>query len=255
MSEYVVETQIFQGPLELLLHLIEQEELDITMVSLAEVTGQYLDYLAHMPHREPAEMAAFLDVAVQLVWIKSQALLPRPPSSEEDEVGEDLVQQLREFQHYKQVSQQLQGWMEEGRRAFGRLASPNLPNPKLVELENSTLQALLQAMEERFRELAVEKPRMTIPYRRRITLRSKARRIHDLLCLHERVPFYSLLAEDPTREDVVVTLWAVLEMFKRHWIVFEQEELFGPINICRHGGAIPEWQQGAEWWAELEDLG
>ncbi|MGC8874517.1 MAG: segregation and condensation protein A, partial [Chloroflexia bacterium] len=121
---YQVDLGIFQGPLDLLLHLIEKEELDITRVALAQVTDQYLDHIARMPRRDPAELSAFLVVAVKLLWIKAQALLPRPPSSEpeEEDDGEALLRQLQEYRRYKQAAQQLRTWMEEGRQEFGRLA-------------------------------------------------------------------------------------------------------------------------------------
>jgi segregation and condensation protein A len=255
-TAYVVELQVFQGPLDLLLHLIEKEELDITLVSLAQVTKQYLDYIEHMPRCSPAEISAFLVVAVKLLWIKSQALLPRPPilDEQDEDDGTDLVRQLQEFRHYKQVSQQLGHWLKAGRRTFGRLASPKLPTPKPAELENATVTALVEAIEQRLQELAAEKGPRPLAVPRRVTVKQKARHIHQLLQSSTAVPFSTLLAESPDREDVVVTLWAVLEMFKRRWLVFEQEELFGSVTIRRRSDDLAAWDRESEWWAELEDL-
>lgn len=251
---YVVELDVFAGPLDLLLYLIEREELDITRVALAQVANQYLAYLERMPRRDPAELSAFLVVAVKLLWIKSQALLPRPAgaeAAEEEEQAEDLVRQLQEYRRYKQAAEQLQAWWAEGRRAFGRQAGPPVLKPQVVELEGATLEALLSALQSRLAELAPPRPSHTLAVPHRVTLAEKARHIHRLLQQGE-VFFHVLLEQAPTREEVVVTLWAVLEMFKRRWIIVEQEELFGTIVIRRRSDA--DWNGGGEWWSELEDL-
>lgn len=250
---YVVELDVFTGPLDLLLHLIEKEELDITRVALARVTDQYLAYLGAMPRRDPAEMSAFLLVAVKLLWIKSQTLLPHPPAGTEveEEEAEDLVRQLQEYRRYKEVARQLQAWREAGRRSFGRVAAPPLPAPRLVELEGATLEALLAALQSRLEELAPQTTAHPLAVPHQVTLAEKARQIHMLLQQGE-VLFQNLLAQSPTSEEVVVTLWAVLELFKRGWITVEQEDLFGPIVIRRRRDA--DWNGGGEWWTELEDL-
>ena len=90
MSTYQIQLPVFEGPLDLLLHLVEREELDITTVALAQVTDQYLAYLTELERRQASELAEFLVVAAKLLLIKSRALLPRPPipSPEEEDVGE-----------------------------------------------------------------------------------------------------------------------------------------------------------------------
>ena len=107
---YRVNLPVFEGPLGLLLSLIEREELDITKVSLAQVTDQYLAYLEQIEQVRPEILADFLVVAAKLILIKSQALLPRPPviSPEgEADVGDDLVEQLRMYKQFKAAAAQL----------------------------------------------------------------------------------------------------------------------------------------------------
>ncbi len=252
---YIVELEVFAGPLDLLLHLIEKEELEITRVALARVTDQYLAYLERIPHRDLAEMSSFLVVAAQLLWIKSRALLPQSPVLEEEEdPGEDLMRQLEEFRRYKEAARQMQGWLEAGRRAFERLAPPPVPLARPAELENATLEALLTAIQQRLAELAAQERAHPLPLRRRITLAEKARQVRTLLRTRPLVHFADLLSQAPTREEVVVTLWTVLELFKRRWILFEQEELFGAIVIRERPDTTAAWDQQDEWWAELEDL-
>ncbi len=256
VSGYQVDLGIFQGPLDLLLRLIEKEELDITRIALARVTDQYLAYVARMARRDPAELSAFIVVAVKLLWIKAQALLPQPPRSvpEEEDEGEMLIRQLQEYRRYKEAARQLHVWLEEGRQEFGRLAPPLVP-PQPVVIDGATQEALIQALRRRLEELGEQDRALPLPVVRQVTLAEQARRIHALLREQERVPFQALLQAAPTREEVVVTLWAVLELFKRGWVLFEQEELFGPIFLSRRSDTAPEWDQRDAWWAELEELG
>ncbi len=253
---YVVETQEFRGPLDLLLHLIEKEEMDITRIALAQVTGQYLAYLSRMPRRDPAELSAFLWVAARLLWIKSRALLPRPPlavEEQEEEEAEDLVRRLQEYRRYRQAAAFLEGRLKAGWRSCDRVVASPLPISRPVELEGVGLGALLAALERRLAELAPAEEE-TRPAPIRVTLAEKARLIHERLRLFPEVSFQDLLAESPNREEVVITFWAVLELFKRCWILIEQEELFGPILIRRRSDTASVWESRTEWWSELEDL-
>src|SRR5450759_3239978 len=100
----------FEGPLDLLLYLIEREELDITKVSLAMVTGTYLEYIHLLVKLQVDQIADFLVMAAKLLLLKSQALLPRPPATMpegEEDVGDDLVKQLLLYKQYKEVAQTL----------------------------------------------------------------------------------------------------------------------------------------------------
>ena len=256
VAAYQVDIAAFQGPLDLLLQLIEKEELDITKIALAQVTDQYLAHLAQMPRRDLAELSAFLLIAAKLLWIKSQALLPRPPTAgeEAEDEGEDLVRQLQEYRRYKEAAQQMKEWIETGRRGFGRLAPPPLPVHRPAELEGATVTALFDAMLRRIQELTPPEGLHPLAVPREVTLVDRARRIHTVLQQRPRIYFHEVLEQAPSIEEVLVTLWAVLEMFKRRWITVEQEDVFGAIAICRRDDTAAEWAGGAAWWAELEDI-
>ena len=111
LGTYKVQTPVYEGPLDLLLSLIERAELDITTVSLASVTDQYLEHLRNVDQQKPDEISSFLVIATKLVQIKSEALLPRPPEREpgEEDPGEALVEQLKLYKRYKEIAV----WMEE----------------------------------------------------------------------------------------------------------------------------------------------
>ena len=137
---YTVQIPVYEGPLDLLLQLIEHAELDITAVSLAEVTDQYLAHIHAM--QVPAdEISAFLVVAAKLLQIKSEALLPRPPVHEggEANLGEALAQQLRIYKRFKELATWLDGRTELHLRTFLRVAPP----PKIeshLDLSDITLE-------------------------------------------------------------------------------------------------------------------
>ena len=114
---YKVQTPDYEGPLDLLLSLIERSELNITSISLASVTDQYLSYLHGLEQMKPDEISAFLVIAAKLVQIKSEALLPRPPEREpgEEDPGVSLIEQLILYKRYKEVA----GWMVDLQKKTG----------------------------------------------------------------------------------------------------------------------------------------
>src|SRR5512137_1534021 len=150
-ARYQVDLPLFQGPLDLLLHLIEQEELDITKVALAQVTDQYLAYLAVLQEVEAEFLTDFLVIAAKLLLIKSQALLPKPPASlaagEEEDLGEQLARQLLAYKRYKEAAQTLRQREDAGLRTFVRVAPPPKIEPRL-SLDDVTLDDLLVAVQQ-----------------------------------------------------------------------------------------------------------
>ena len=124
---YTVSTAVFEGPFDLLLQLIEREKLDISTVSLAQVADQFLAHVRQIELVAPDLLADFLVVAVKLVWIKSRLLLPQPipPLDEEEEdPGEALARQLREYKRFKEAAQSLRLIEETGGHTYLRSAPP-----------------------------------------------------------------------------------------------------------------------------------
>src|SRR5215208_4201531 len=136
---YNVHTPVYEGPLDLLLNLIERAELDITSVSLAMVTDQYLAYIRSLEQMNADEISAFLVIAAKLLQIKSEALLPRPPSRAiaEEDLGRSLVDQLKLYKRYKEIGIWLHERQESNLRTFLRIAPPPRVEPKL-DLSNLT---------------------------------------------------------------------------------------------------------------------
>ncbi len=237
-STYHVHLAVFEGPLDLLLHLIEQQELDITAVSLTQVTDQYLSYLRLVQQVRPDDLADFVRIAARLLLIKSRALLPRPPAKgveqeEDEDVGEELVRRLREYRRFKWVAQMLQERERRGMRAYTRTTTPPpVPQPRLSP-DDVSLAGLIASL----RELLSAEDTDTTPgiHPFTITIDDKIARIVELLQAYQTLTF-DLLLDDPTsREEIIVSLLAVLEMIRARRIAVRQEKLFGPIIIAPVG--------------------
>lgn len=241
---YQVQLPVFEGPLDLLLHLIEEQELDITKVSLAQVTQDYLDYLGSAETIDPDHLADFLVVAAKLIYIKSTVLLPQPVSledEEEEDVGDDLVRQLRLYKQFKDIAGHLHTLEEQGYRAFLRVAPPPVL-PKKVDLDGITLDDLLQAVREALEVLPPAPPVNNVVAPIIITVDEKIALIRKQLSRKERVSFRQLVRQARSRVEVIVTFLAVLEMMKRQMIDARQEQLFGDVLIVPAEPAQPARQ-------------
>jgi len=247
-GNYSVTTPVYEGPLDLLLQLIERAELDITAVSLAQVTEQYLEYIHQM--LVPAEeISAFLVVAAKLLQIKSEALLPRAPTREvgEEDIGEALARQLRIYKRFKELA----GWLEDrvnrNLRTYLRVAPPPKVESRL-DLSNITLADLMSAAEDIFAEEAEKESLGTIISAPRITIREKITLIAEHLGKSKNATFRGLLGREPTRLEIVVTFLALLELVKRYRVSARQEALFSDIQIEK----MEEWGANDELEIEFE---
>lgn len=245
-DSYQVRLPDFEGPLDLLLQLIEREKLDIEAVSLALVTDQFLDYVRHMEDVQAAQLADFLVVAVKLVWIKSRLLLPHGrPSMDDEEEEEDpaeaLARQLREYKRFKEAAQALRIIEEEGLHTYSRVAPPPELQQRL-EPSGGVLEELLAAARAAFAALdaaPVEIPRgMVVPFN--LTIQDQIVHIRQVTSAAQRVTFRGLLSRAQHRLEIIVTLLAVLELIKRQQIQVSQEGAFGEIYIEGVPGAEPD---------------
>lgn len=246
---YTFRTSVYEGPLDLLLSLIERAELDVTAVALANVTDQYLAYINSLEQVNPDEISAFLLIAAKLLQIKSEALLPRPPSREhgEEDVGQALVDQLKLYKRYKEIGGWMHGRQEKNLRTFLRIAPPPKVEPKL-DLSNLTLDKLLAAAEEAFAKERTKQPLDTIIAAPRVTIREKIDLITKIMKEVQRATFKALLDQGASRLEVVVTFLAMLELVKRYRIHAHQDDLFGEIEIDR----MEDWSDEEEMDIEFE---
>lgn len=241
---YTVTTPVYEGPLDLLLQLIERAELDITRLALAQVTDQYLQHLKALEDHAPEEVSAFLVIAARLLQIKSEALLPLPPVREagEEDPGEALARQLIAYKRYRQIADLLAQRELQGLHTYLRLAPP----PKVeggVDLSGVHISDLVAAAQAMLMQGGLKPPLSTVVSAPRITIREKILLITRQLHQHGPASFRSLIGERHTRLDVVVTFLAMLELVKRHLVLVQQNGLFGEIEL-----------QAAEGWDEQGDF-
>jgi len=242
MRLYQIQLPTFEGPLDLLLRLIEREELDVTTVALARVTDQYLERLAELERREARDLADFLVVAAKLVLIKSAALLPSSSSTtaEEDaeEVGQDLVNRLQIYKRFKEIAQLLHGREEQGLHTYIRLVpSPRRnPEPDLGEVSLQDLLGLAQQALDKVPGPPVD----DVVGRVTVTIDEQIDHIERELTQSKQIVFRSLLSRAASRVEVIVTLLAVLELIKQDRIAVRQDALFEEIVIERPAVPAPE---------------
>lgn len=243
---YRVNTTVFEGPLDLLLQLIERAELDITTLALAQVTDQYLAHLREMQEQNAAEVSGFLVIAARLVQIKSASLLPRPTlvtdPEEDEDPGEALARQLITYKRFKELSQTLAGREAAGMRTHLRVTPPLVKVEAKIDLSGLTLEHLASAA----REIFASKPDLPSLSRvvaaPRVTIREKIRAIIHSLKRASVSSFRSLLRHRGDRLEMVVTFLAMLELIKRRAVMVSQQDLFGEIQITSTG----EWDENED---------
>ena len=234
-SRLAVSTPVFEGPLELLLALVEREEVDIFKVSLAKVTDAYLAEITSREIPDPQEMAEFLWMAARMLLLKSVRLLPgETPTDEETELlgwEDEVRQRLEEYRAYKEIAGELLERAQQETFAF--------PPPARViqaggQEEPLDVDFLLQAFN---RVLARIPPRPLVVTGRTWTLQEKLDLIIDRL-LQGPIELVKLILESEDRLEAVVTFVAVLELIRRSAVRVKQKERFGPIHVeAREPGA------------------
>ncbi|MHB1317726.1 MAG: segregation and condensation protein A [Anaerolineae bacterium] len=234
MTTYRVDLEVYQGPLDLLLRLIEREELDITTVSLAVVTDQYLAYLAEVRERSAAQLADFLQVAGRLLVLKSRVLLPRPEEQAEgDELladEDDLVAQLREYKRFKETAAKLREIEASGFRTYPRAAPPPRIEPRLKPGEVG-IEELVAAFRQVLDAQPPTQPVDDVIAPLSVHIRDCIVLILDRVARYPRARFSTLLRSARSRQEVIVTFLALLELIKQQRVRASQERPFGEIYL------------------------
>ena len=242
-DEFALELPVFQGPLELLLHLIEREELDITEVSLVAVTEQYLQHLRAGDRLELGALSSFISVGARLLLLKSRALLPR---DEDDELGGDegderdpdaLLAALREYRRYRAAAEHLRSLEDEHRTGYRREVPPPEVPPG-TGLDGVTAQTLFELFREVLERLPEEEPEPEVR-RDPVRLAERMGRLVQRLERDSRLAFRELIAGATTRVVVIVDFLAVLELIRRGYVEAQQSGTFGEIELVRITGATP----------------
>lgn len=235
MNQYRVELPVFNGPLDLLLHLIEREELDITAVSLAQVTGQYLAQVRRLGEDQIDQLIDFIGIGARLLLIKSRALLPRPilmpgGDEEEEDPAEALLRQLRAYKRFKAAAKWLDDRRRRGLRTYLRVAPP----PRLeghLDLSGVDTASLFEAMQSVLARMETKEESLVVARPRQITIEDQMGKLREHLGRGRPFIFADSLVDPRDRTEVAVTLLALLELIKRREAQAHQGYLFGPIEV------------------------
>mgnify|MGYP001575138798 CR=1 FL=1 len=224
----------FEGPLDLLLHLIEREELDITDIALVAVADQYLRILRENDSINLDALADFVWIGARLLLIKSRALLPKPYADdgieeEEDDAG-DLARQLLEYKLFKEAAGRLRGIETAGLHSYPRIAPPpELPPPP--GLDGVTLDLLRQMVEVALTRTPPEKEHHPVIHPHKFSVREKIDLLRDMLVTEGRVSFRGVIERCRTRMEIVVSFMAVLELIKLRVLEAVQDAAFADIVL------------------------
>ena len=233
-TEFKVKLPAFEGPLDLLLHIIHTQQIDIYDIPIASITQQYLDYLNLMKELNLDIASEFLLMAATLIYLKSRMLLPQPlpevDREEYDRLRTELTIQLLEHQKFQRAARMLREREEECSSLWRRseLTPPAPPEGEKVFLE-ATVFDIISAFHKVWQSRKEEKPLYMIPDR--YTVEDKMREIIERLHQEERLEFLQLARELRSREELVVTFLALLEMVRQQLILLCQTRRFGEIII------------------------
>lgn len=227
---------VFQGPLDLLLQLIERDDLDITAVSLVAVTDQYLRAIRTSEGFDPGALAEFVAIGAKLIFLKSRALLPRPPQDEpgemeDDDDGRELVELLREYKRFAEIASVLEERQETGFRIYTRLAPPPAP-PEGTGLSNVTMERLRAIMIEVLNKKPAEsRPGAVLQRDTAVTLGQRIGEFRERLRRRGKFSFRRAIMECTNRLEVVVSFLAILELLKSGEADARQAEAWGDIEV------------------------
>jgi segregation and condensation protein A len=221
----------FEGPLDVLLRLIERDQLAISEISLLAVFDQFLAHLDALEAVAPDTIAEFVMVAGRLSVLKSRALLPRPAKPLEEPEEIDLVRQLEEYRAVKAAAELLAVRQRTGSGAFGRGEAITGPSAEPTRFAPQPPSALAQAV-GRWLTRVPAKPAL-LPAHRVVSLREMVSRITSALEREARVSFARIRATCAGPQDTAVAFLAILTLMRRQAIAATQTELFGPIELSR----------------------
>ncbi len=230
-----IKIEKFEGPLGLLLQLIEKEELDITQVSLAKIADQYIEYISEASNINPEEMADFLVVAARLLLIKSKALLPFLYPEEEKEIS-DLENQLRMYKEFLEAMKKIEAMIGKKKFMFARefnrqaiLASAHIfAPPKNISLGN-----LKMVFEDILGRITPAPKLEEEMLERTIHIEEKIESIKRSLLERLKINFSNILKEAKSKTEIIVSFLAMLELIKQRDIHVSQDGLFNEIEISR----------------------
>lgn len=234
--EYKVKINEFEGPLDLLLHLIKEAKVEIWDIKIEEIVEQYLRYIEAMKEMNLDVASSYLVMASELIELKSKMLLPRKEEQQEIEEEIDpreaLIQRLVEYQKYKEVTKEFKELEEKRKDIHTKLPESLMEYQEKDTIINSDLHVedLMLALKKVLQRKELDKPLKTNVTTKEISISERRKSIKNILKERKKVDFYELF-EETTREYIVVTFLTILEMAKKQELTIRQENNFDHI-VC-----------------------
>ena len=235
-KKYEIKIENFEGPLDLLCHLIEKNKMDIYDINLNEITEQYIQYLNEMEEMNLEIASEFIVMASTLLYLKSKNLLPKQENDEEEVTEEELIRRIIEYKKFKEISNVLkQNYIETGNRYYKEQEKIELPKQKLEKNYDEKIipkiyKNLIEKNRSKINQNAknIEKIALVENY----SVASKVKEMYKVLVKQKRFVFNKLFSVNKRSEQEVVTAFSgLLEMSRRKKVETEQEELFGDITV------------------------
>ena len=231
---YNIKLEVFEGPMDLLLHLVQKEKIDIYQVSVSKIIDEYLDYISLLKELDINITSEFLVMASTLLSIKSKMLLPKREEPEEilddeDEINsaEELLRRLDEYQKYKEVADILSQLEKEEKKVFLR---PHDKEERETSLSDLSVDRLVLALQDMLKKKH-EKEKVKILPREKITVEEMRSFIIKKIRSHKKINFIDLFSTTVSRLKIVTTFVALLELVKEEEVIIEQKNKFGNIMI------------------------
>ncbi len=245
---YKVKLEIFEGPLDLLLHLVKQNHLEIETIPIARITDQYLQYLELMQALDLEVAGEFLVVAATLMQIKSRLLLPPevlpPAEQEEPDPAQELIERLKEYQRFKEAAEVLSGMEKQRLVQFSRPVSREGVPVETEEFVEASLFDLLHAFSQ-FMSGEVSRDLVHEVIQEEFTVEQKVAQLRELTREAGKLSFTELLRGARTKQEAIVTFLGLLEMIRLKEIIIAQDRLFGEIVILAAVKPAPKDEDAA----------
>lgn len=235
-NKYSIKLENFEGPLDLLCHLIDKNKMDIYDINLSEITDQYIEYINQMEQMNLEITSEFLVMSSTLLYLKSKHLLPKEQDNEEEITEEELIRRIIEYKKYKEITQKLkEKFIEYSKRFYKKTEDIELPKQR-IEKEYSkdiipeTYKNVIQKNVEKINKNAsnIEKIAITDTY----TVGNTVKEMYRALVKFKKFTFNKLFSiKKHNKKEVVTAFSGLLEMSRRNKIVTEQNELFGDIEV------------------------
>lgn len=242
-NKYSIKLDNFEGPLDLLCHLIDKNKMDIYDINLSEITDQYIEYIKQMEQMNLEVTSEFLVMSSTLLYLKSKHLLPKTQEEEEEITEEELIRRIIDYKKYKEITKKLKAnFLEYSKRFYKMAEEIELPKQKIEIEYNSEMipkiyKNILQKNTEKINENAanIEKIAITETY----SVGDTVKEMFRALVKYKKFTFNKLFSvKKHNKREVVTAFSGLLEMSRRNKVITEQDELFGDIEVEKSKKAV-----------------